>query len=481
MRNFRRNRFACEALGFVLLTAGCVSLEEARPPEGVAATEAPPPALSRAGLERAREIATREKRRKKEGGDAARAARFNQMGERAYRRENYAAAERHFRAALKIHSDSLYALTGLAWTLYDSKRPDEAFPVFKKAHSLYPEDGSVTRGLGYLFYRFGERERARAILKTLNKAVWPEIANIEIELAERALHGLPPPRSPGAAPVGKESDRPPAGKTEKPDGKELKARAPKVLKPEKLPEKKTKTPPHPSPARPASRKPSFENMVSVTGGRFAMGGKIPGKKNQNNKETPPPVEVRAFLLDKFEVSNAEYAAFVREKGLPGPPFLARERFAGPHLPVVGVTWHEARAYCAWAGKRLPTEREWEFAARGGEKGRLYPWGDKFIGRNAVFGLSPDRGSPKAVGRHAGGASLHGAEDMAGNAWEWVEDPFRSRLDSPSPYSRKGVVYRTLRGGSWINGRWGLANSSRTGDRPDRRLSVYGFRCAVSLP
>ncbi len=488
MKNFYRNRFASGALGLVLLMAGCASLEEARSPEGTAASEGTPAASSRAGPERVRESAAREKRREKEEADAARAARHNQRGERAYRRENYAAAERHFRAALKVRPASLYALTGLAWTLYDSKRPGEAFPVFERARSLFPGDGSVTRGLGYLLYRFGERERARAILKTLSKAVWPELANIEIELAERALPPLTAP-----APAGKESGRPPAGKTRKPDGQEPKAVTQKAQKaPKKAPEKKKKAPPRLSPARqarvlltparPASRTPSFENMVSVPGGRFVMGGKIPGKKNRINKETPPAyVKVRAFLLDKFEVSNAEYAAFVREKGFPGPPFRGKERFAGPHLPVVGVTWHEARAYCAWAGKRLPTEKEWEFAARGGEKGRRYPWGDKFIGRNAVFGLAPDRGSPKAVGRHAGGASLHGAEDMAGNAWEWVEDPFRSRLDSPSPYSREGVVYRTLRGGSWINGRWGLANSSRTGDRPDRRLPVYGFRCAASLP
>ena len=270
MRNFHRNRFASGTLGFVLLTGGCASLEEARPPEGTVArpgaAETSPSAPSRADPGREGERAGREKRREKEEADAARAAKRNQMGERAYRRENYAAAERHFRAALKIRPGSLYALTGLAWTLYDAKRPDEAFPVFQRAHTLYPEDGSVTRGLGYLLYRFGDRERARAILKTLNKAVWPELANIEIELAERALRGFPPPRLPGAAPAGKESGRPPAGKTGKPDGEEPKAVAP---------------------ARPASRTPSFENMVSVPGGRFVMGGKLPDKRNRNNKATPP--------------------------------------------------------------------------------------------------------------------------------------------------------------------------------------------------
>ncbi|MDP7384888.1 MAG: tetratricopeptide repeat protein, partial [Nitrospinota bacterium] len=197
MKNFRRNRFASGALGFVLFMAGCAPLEEARPPEGAAAAEAPSAAPSRADPERARGVAAGEKKREKEEADSARAARFNQMGERAYRQENYAAAERQFRAALKIRPASLYALTGLAWTLYDSKRPGEAFPVFQGAHALYPEDGSVTRGLGYLLYRFGERAPARAILKTLNKAVWPELANIEVELAERARRGLPPPRPPG--------------------------------------------------------------------------------------------------------------------------------------------------------------------------------------------------------------------------------------------------------------------------------------------
>ncbi len=146
-----------------------------------------------------------------------------------------------------------------------------------------------------------------------------------------------------------------------------------------------------------------------------------------------------------------------------------------------MTWHEARAYCAWAGKRLPREEEWEYAARGGAEGRPYPWGKTFEDRHVVYGLLPDAGGPKAVGRRPGGASLHGVEDLSGNVWEWMEDPYRPRLDEPAPLLRDGLPYRTLRGGSWVNGRWAMAATSRTGDHPGRRLPAYGFRCAADPP
>jgi iron(II)-dependent oxidoreductase len=123
----------------------------------------------------------------------------------------------------------------------------------------------------------------------------------------------------------------------------------------------------------------------------------------------------------------------------------------------------------------------EFAAQGGEKRRRYPWGKKFRARFAIFGLQPDMGAPKGVGRHPGGASLHGVEDMAGNVWEWVESKFMLDRGKPEAVVRGGVAYRTLRGGSWVNSRSALAATSRTGDLPGRRRPVYGFRCAADSP
>ena len=217
---------------------------------------------------------------------------------------------------------------------------------------------------------------------------------------------------------------------------------------------------------------STANMILIPGGAFEMGPRPRGG---------PKVGVKSFLLDKFEVTNDQFAIFVRAAKAGEPPFWGTPRFAGHALPVVGVTWHEARAFCQWAGKRLPTEAEWEYAARAGAEGRLYPWGARFEERHAVYGLVPNAGGPKAVGRRPGGASLHGVEDLSGNVWEWVEDPFFRFPGDEAPVIRGGAAFRTLRGGSWVNGRSEMAATSRTGDLPDRRVPAYGFRCAKDAP
>jgi len=414
----------------------------------------------------------------------------SEKGERAYRNGYYISAERHFREALRLSPGGLYAMTGLGWTLYDSSRPARAFRIFQKTRKLFPGDGSVRRGLGYLYFRYGRRAEAKNLLGSLDKKRWPELANIEDELRERILKGLPLPRFPGDRKEAKMKSRnkktagffgfllPPPS-----DSKTEESRIPEslmeffgIVPPKKIGKK---SPPAPPPGREASaaparragaafreRPPPFRTMAEIPEGALL--------------HDDSAIWVRAFRIDRLEVTNALYAAFVREGGAPEPPFLKKPRFVGPHLPVVGVTWHEARAYCKWAGKRLPTEAEWEFAARSGGKEVLYPWGNKFSGRNAVFGLRPDRGGPKAVGRHPGGASAQGVEDMSGNVWEWVENKFRLAGDK-APVVREKITYRTLRGGSWVNGRWALSVFGRTGDFPGRRLPVYGFRCAADSP
>ncbi len=375
----------------------------------------------------------------------------SKKGERAYKRESYKTAELHFRKAIRMTPASLHALSGLGWTLYDSGRPDEAFPVFKRAQALYPEDGSTRRGLAYLLYRYGRARKARELLGSLDREKWPELANIDEELRKRASRGLPPPRLPlrnlktfipGI--IKDVLQLKPAGKKKE----SRRALAPKTGK--------------------LSTRPTSHNMVLIPGG-------VIGKRRSTK------VEVRSFRIDRFEVTNSFYASFVEASGGAEPPFWKRPRFSGPHLPVVGVTWHEARSYCRWARKRLPTEMEWEFAARGNDSRRLYPWGNKLAVRNAVFGLQPDRGGPRAVGRRPDGASVHGVEDLSGNVWEWVEDSFRSKSGKSNPVVRGGVTLRTLRGGSWVNGKWAMTVKSRTGDVPSRRLPVYGFRCAADAP
>ncbi len=401
------------------------------------------------------------------------AAAESEKGERSYRNEYYKLAERHFRKAMKLAPGELHPMSGLAWTLYDSGQWDEAFPLFRRAYKLHPGDGGVRRGLGYLYYRYGWTREAKKMLGSLDKEKWPELTNVEDELNKRRVAGLPAPELPSEDNV---SDRllgflkPKSSKTKEvvPDTlmEALGAAPPKKQKKKPEPEKNKTIFLSPARAEAHARKPSSHDMAKMPGGKLSSASS--GR-------------VGPFLLDRFEATNAFYAAYVKERGASEPPFWRWPRFAGPHLPVVGVTWHEAKAYCKWAGKRLPTEDEWEFAAQGGEKRRRYPWGNKFRARFVVFGLRPDRGAPKAVGRHPGGASLHGVEDMAGNVWEWVESKYRPNRDKSEVVVRDGVMYRTLRGGSWVNSRSALLATSRTGDLPGRRRPVYGFRCAADSP
>ena len=427
----------------------------------------------------------------------SRAEALSATGESAYRQEDYKFAEKNFREALVHDPELLHALTGLGWTLYDSDRPDEAFFLFRRANARYPESGSAQRGLAYLLYRYGRLKEAKALLGSLDKTRWPELANIEHELKARAIKGLPAlrlpaekdePREKGEEKSG-ESSAEPASSGSNESEPQRKARS-KPQAPKAAPETaKLPLPPLEPPAPPPPvRKPSLEGMVNVPGGRFMMGMEFArskrGRRRWRRRRAPlratggRPVEVASFRLDKFEVTNALYEDFVRATKAPDPPFWRKVHFTGPHLPVVGITWDEARAYCAWAGKRLPTEAEWEYAAQGAGKGRRYPWGNTQRDRNAVFGLSPDAGGPKAVGRRPEGASVHGVEDLAGNVWEWVEDEFKKEPEDARPLNRNGRPLRTLKGGSWVNGWWALASSHRTGDVPDRRLPAYGFRCAA---
>ncbi len=436
----------------------------------------------------------------------SRAEALSAIGESAYRQEDYTFAEKNFREALAYEPELLHALTGLGWTLYDSNRPDEAFFIFHRANERYPESGSARRGLAYLFYRYGRMKEAKALLGSLDKTRWPELANIEHVLKARAIKGLSAPRLPmedskqeepaespaKSAPLEHEPEEPSTGPQKTPKT-EPRPEIVKLSPPEPAPEEMKPPTSHEAPPGPLPpvRKPSLEGMVNIPGGRFTMGVEFTGQGRRNRRSRRRrvtlktkggrPVEVASFRLDKFEITNALYEDFVRATGEAEPPFWRKVHFTGPHLPVVGVTWDEARAYCAWAGKRLPTEAEWEYAARGAGKRRRYPWGNAQRDRNAVFGLSPDAGGPKAVGRRPEGASVHGVEDLAGNVWEWVEDEFRTKPEDARPISRNGRPLRTLKGGSWVNGWWALASSHRTGDLPDRRLPAYGFRCAADAP
>jgi len=177
------------------------------------------------------------------------------------------------------------------------------------------------------------------------------------------------------------------------------------------------------------------------------------------------VDVGTFELARTPVTNEQYERFVAEEGVAAPPHWPAP---GDH-PVTFVDWHEASAFCAWAGGRLPTEAEWEKAARGID-GRTYPWGDEEDEGRAAVGPSMKHGSTSPVGSHPDGASPYGLLDMAGNVWEWTSTEY--------PPGGVGHSERVLRGSSFASPGLAWARCTmRSHSRPVRRQAHIGFRVA----
>lgn len=264
-------------------------------------------------------------------------------------------------------------------------------------------------------------------------------------------------------------------------------------------------------------------MVMVPAGEFLMGTPEDGL-SYDDEQPQRKVYIGSFLIDRYEVTNALYQEFVDATGHPAPShqkpefslWLDKTPLPGSEQhPVVNVSWEDAVAYCRWQDKRLPTEAEWEKAARGLD-GRRYPWGNDWdltransasywAGRTIEFKdgkewktfwingdgarISHERGLKgeiltMPVGSFPDGISPYGLFDMTGNVSEWVQDWYEpySYLNAPlsDPQGPNGQLLKVVRGGSWLKPARNLRTSDRDYGYPTDRASGIGFRCAKDL-
>ena len=224
--------------------------------------------------------------------------------------------------------------------------------------------------------------------------------------------------------------------------------------------------------------PAGTEMVLVPAGEFVMGS----EEGTEGSLPVRTVRLDAFYIDKHEVTNRVYQRFSSATRHRQPAFAWKEELNGPDLAVCGVNQHDARAYAKWAGKRLPTEAEWEKAARGTD-GRTWPWGNEFDWNKGNFRGSHDPYEQVApVGRFPKGASPYGAHDMAGNVYEWCEDLYdpeyysKSPADNPPP-NRTGDL-GVMRGGDWVKGRIASRSYERYWRMPESTSPGIGFRCVI---
>ncbi|UCF79419.1 MAG: formylglycine-generating enzyme family protein [Candidatus Eiseniibacteriota bacterium] len=222
------------------------------------------------------------------------------------------------------------------------------------------------------------------------------------------------------------------------------------------------------------------DCVVIPGGEFLMGSDGEGDHAPAHR-----VRIDSFCMDKYEVTNAQYAAFCQETGRKMPEFWGMGRFrSGPDFPdhpVTGVSWRDAEAYAEWCGKRLPTEAEWEYAARGGLEGKAFPYGDTADSTLANYTKSGEGGTVAVGSYPANGFGLH---DMAGNVSEWVSDYYDGEYygESPSdnPKGPEEGKFRVFRGGGWHSG----PSCTRVFYRnalPTNWVDFnVGFRCAKDL-
>ncbi len=255
-------------------------------------------------------------------------------------------------------------------------------------------------------------------------------------------------------------------------------------------------PPSPSSTRERLHEQDGSVLVYVPEGDFTLGTDedLDGFSKEVQQRSKPEhlVHLSDFWIGKYPVTNAQFARFLEANaGQAKPEYWGDKRFNQSEQPVVGVSWLDARAYCDWAGLELPTEAQWEAAARGTDA-RRYPWGGADVTKQyADFGKRYSEDAPDPVGSHSRGAGPYGAEDQAGGVWEWCADEYNSKAYRDRDGQEDPVVKpkdeasdtagRVLRGGSWANPSRYLRAASRVGVRAGLRSQVFGFRVCQSGP
>jgi len=243
-----------------------------------------------------------------------------------------------------------------------------------------------------------------------------------------------------------------------------------------------------------------DNWVNIDASKFWMGAQKEDPSGTNydpkaydNESPVHEVYLEAYQIGRYPVTVEQYRRFVEdENGYGSERWWAAGGFGEtkgpdgwddqvlhPNRPVVNVSWYEAAAYCAWAGVRLPTEAEWERAARG-TSGRKYPWGDEEPDSERANYSEGMVGHATPVGLYPRGATPEGIEDMGGNVWEWVTDwhgeDYYAQSPRESPKGPASGTYRVLRGGAWDFNPWDLRAAVRNRTVPENRNNLIGFRC-----
>jgi sulfatase modifying factor 1 len=229
---------------------------------------------------------------------------------------------------------------------------------------------------------------------------------------------------------------------------------------------------------------AIPEIVRISDGFFLMGC----EQGQDNEQPVHRVWVDGFGIGKFPVTNRQYSFFVEQTQSVPAPFCTDPMFAGAEQPVVGVTWDEAFRYCDWLGEvtnqkvRLPTEAEWERAARGGREGALYPWGDEAPEQRPYAGFDPATGGPARVGvNEPNGFRLF---DMSEGVHEWCSDYYDYNYYNFSrernPQGAASGERRASRGGSWRHQIKFSRCAARSSLPPSFKYADYGFRVAATL-